>query len=374
MVVGSWLVRVLQDDPGYRASGVRTPLTLRLSVALLQTNARFGHADAQYRLGAAYANGRAVAHDLAMARRWYRRAAEQGHVAAQFELGELCAFSRPSEGPEAVRWWRAAAEQGHFEAQYRLADAYGRAWLTGVPLNPGEAVHWWQRMAASGSLEFKQRLAWAFSTGWGAPQDPEAAVRIWSRLAASGDVESTCQLGLAYAAGAGVARDSAQALRLWLRETDQQHRVMPDCWHALCRAYALGDGAPRDELEAARWCRRLAGDPILNGTIDQEALDNPAARSWVTVSLSRTRLKRRECGELLAELFPALLRRARAGESRAQYAVAVAYSTGRGVSYDRAEALRWYRRAAAQGDDGAQKVLAVEEANAAQSRRPVWLK
>ena len=72
---------------------------------------------------------------------WYRRAAEQGHSAAQYELarrlqypplllrpsdtnpdGELAPYE-PPEDAQAFRWFRTAAEQGHVGAQYSLGLA-----------------------------------------------------------------------------------------------------------------------------------------------------------------------------------------------------------------------------------------------------------
>ena len=44
-------------------------------------------AGAQFNLGVMYANGEGVLKDEAEAVRWYRLAAEQGHAAAQFNLG-----------------------------------------------------------------------------------------------------------------------------------------------------------------------------------------------------------------------------------------------------------------------------------------------
>jgi len=43
---------------------------------------------ANYNLAIAYAEGRAVARDSAIACTYYRRAAEQGHILAAFALGE----------------------------------------------------------------------------------------------------------------------------------------------------------------------------------------------------------------------------------------------------------------------------------------------
>lgn len=53
-----------------------------------------------------------------------RFAAERGHAPTQFTLGEIYADGRgvPKNEEEAVKWWRAAAEQGHVNAQKKLKE------------------------------------------------------------------------------------------------------------------------------------------------------------------------------------------------------------------------------------------------------------
>ena len=49
-----------------------------------------GDADAQFKLGWMYRNGRGVEADDAQAMQWYRKAAEQGHTHAKAALGSKC--------------------------------------------------------------------------------------------------------------------------------------------------------------------------------------------------------------------------------------------------------------------------------------------
>ncbi len=60
--------------------------------------------------------------------RWYRLAAEQGHVDAQFSLGMHYLEGHDAERnlAEARKWLEAAALQGHAEAQYQLANLLSR--------------------------------------------------------------------------------------------------------------------------------------------------------------------------------------------------------------------------------------------------------
>ena len=59
--------------------------------------------------------GTGVAKDKAEAVSWYRKAADQGHAVAQFNLGVCYAKGTDiaKDKAEAVSWYRKAADQGH---------------------------------------------------------------------------------------------------------------------------------------------------------------------------------------------------------------------------------------------------------------------
>ena len=95
-----------------------------------------------------YDDGTGVPQDNAEALRWYRRAVDQGHAAAQFNLGFMYAngVGVPQDDVEAVRLYRLAAEQGNASAQFNLGGMYavGR----GVPQDYVQA-HMWFNLVAS---------------------------------------------------------------------------------------------------------------------------------------------------------------------------------------------------------------------------------
>jgi len=84
--------------------------------------ARYGHAEAQYKLGWMLANGRGVPRDEILAAKWFSLAAEQGHEYAQ----RMLQFFRPSRhtphppclSPEVAEQQRRAAEPASSEPQY----------------------------------------------------------------------------------------------------------------------------------------------------------------------------------------------------------------------------------------------------------------
>ena len=109
-----------------------------------------------------YDNGRGVLEDDKEAVKWYRKAAEQGYAAAQFNLGNMYANGKgiPEDDKEAVKWYRKAAEQGDAAAQYNLGLMYsaGRGVLEDVVM----AYAWYNIAGANGNSiarENKSKLA-----------------------------------------------------------------------------------------------------------------------------------------------------------------------------------------------------------------------
>lgn len=81
-----------------------------------------GDADAQFNLGQAYKLGRGVPTDLVQAEGWYRRAAKQGHLQAEDNLG-LILFTA-NRRDEAMPFILRSAERGEPRAQYVLGTAH----------------------------------------------------------------------------------------------------------------------------------------------------------------------------------------------------------------------------------------------------------
>jgi TPR repeat protein len=99
--------------------------------------AQSGIAESQYELGMYYSSL-----DDSESAGWYRFAAEQGHLRAQYELGSMYAEGKgvPEDVTEAARLYRLAADQGHYRAQFRLGRMYEQG--NGVPEDPVSAYMW----------------------------------------------------------------------------------------------------------------------------------------------------------------------------------------------------------------------------------------
>lgn len=105
-----------------------------------------GDADAEFNLGQAYRLGRGVPINLAAAKTWFERAANQGHVDAETTLGLL--LFQNGDQAEGLKWLKKAADQGEPRAQL----VYGTALVNGdsVTQDPTLGYAYVSSAAASG--------------------------------------------------------------------------------------------------------------------------------------------------------------------------------------------------------------------------------
>jgi TPR repeat protein len=107
--------------------------------------ANAGDADAQFNLGQAYTLGRGVPVDIAVAEGWFRKAALQGHLAAQAKYG-LVLFDQGKRS-DAAPWLEKAALHGEPRAQLVLGTMLFNG--DGVAKDWPRAYAWMVRAAAA---------------------------------------------------------------------------------------------------------------------------------------------------------------------------------------------------------------------------------
>ena len=119
-----------------------------------QSKANQGDANSQFNLALLYENGAGIPRNTKQAAYWYTKAAEQGHVQAQYELGNEYLFSGDYEVPQdykqSVYWYTKAAEQGHILAQYKLGHMY--EYGDEGPQDYKQAFFWYTKAAEQGHV------------------------------------------------------------------------------------------------------------------------------------------------------------------------------------------------------------------------------
>jgi TPR repeat protein len=343
-----------------------------------------GFAPAQYNLGLMYGKGQGVPQDYAQAAKWFREAAEQGHASAQFSLGVVYA-NGPQDYVEAVKWWRLAAEQGHAKAQYNLGVMSGLAaeqglahaqYDLGVMYEKGqgvsqdyaEAVRWWRLAAEQGFARAQHNLGVMYADGQGVPQNYAEAVRWWRLAAEQGLAPAQYNLGLKYADGQGVPQDYAHAAKWWRPAAEQGHA---EAQYNLGVMSDNGLGVAKNYFEAARWYGKAAEQGLAEAQASLGALyiigqgvpqDYVQGHMWSVLAAAQGHAPARSYIDVPAKRMTPeqiakaqrLAREWKPKHSEAQYNLGSMYLEGQGVLEDYAEAAKWYRKAAKQGDAHAQ--------------------
>ncbi|KAF9977124.1 ATP-binding cassette, sub-B (MDR TAP), member 4 [Actinomortierella ambigua] len=224
-----------------------------------------GHAEAQYQLGECLNLGRAVSQNHAEAALWYLKAANQGNAAAQMALGWAYRYGRgvDQDDLKAVEWFCRAADQHHADAQFNLGMIL-REGGREIKQNKAEAASWFRKSAINGHVHGQYYLANMYHAGQGLEQcDVKAA--FWYHKAAEQGV-SAAQLSLArmYESGTGTVQSDVDAA-FWYRKAAQQGVV--DAQFRLGEAYEYGLGIEYSAAEAISWYQMAADQGHLQAKI-----------------------------------------------------------------------------------------------------------
>lgn len=211
-----------------------------------------GDPAAQWWLGTAYARGWGAKKDEAQAAQWFGQSARQGFADARQKLAELEApdwyalYQQESDQAKRMEYLKKAAQQGHAEAQYQLGHCYylGR----GVEEDEAQAVQWYRKAAEQGYAPALASLAYCYSEGHGVKKNPAEAARWFQKLARQDTPEAWYWLGDCYENGSVVEEDEAQAVRWYRKAAEQGYAQAQD---ELGRCYLFGYGLKADAVRAA---------------------------------------------------------------------------------------------------------------------------
>ncbi|MDR1111575.1 MAG: sel1 repeat family protein [Deltaproteobacteria bacterium] len=159
---------------------------------LIRSAAELGDAKARFFLGKFLEDGEGMAKNKAEAEKWYRLAAESGHVASQYIQG-MKHYGGARGNDLAIRWFRLAAGQGDHEAMRRLGDIFYDG--VGVPKDLAEAAKWYRLVARLGNTEIQYRLGLTLLEGEGLAHDREEALKWLSLAAGQGHQAALGKLG-----------------------------------------------------------------------------------------------------------------------------------------------------------------------------------
>ncbi|MCL2459301.1 MAG: sel1 repeat family protein [Desulfobulbus sp.] len=162
-----------------------------------------------------YAAGQGVVQNNAEAVKWYSKAAQQGDVRAQYNLGSMYAIGQGVERDyaEAIKWFRMAAEQGDANAQYRLGVSYDFGW--GVAQNNKEAMKWYRQAAEQGVAAAQYYLGVSYANGQGVERNTIEAVKWYARAADQGHEGAVKALEAMKSRTSSAAQQNTDSLELF---------------------------------------------------------------------------------------------------------------------------------------------------------------
>ena len=162
--------------------------------------------------------------DFAKAAEWYRKAADQGIVEAEYNLGVLYSNGQgvPKDQTEATHWFLKAVQQGDNNAANSLGDIYDNEG-PGSSQNFAEAEKWYRKAAESGVANAQFNLGVMYDIGQGVKQDFAEALKWYRKAADQGNAAALCNIAILYYNGQGVPVDRVQAHRYFLlaKELDE---------------------------------------------------------------------------------------------------------------------------------------------------------
>ena len=148
---------------------------------------------------------------------WINRAAEQGHVTAQYYLGSMYYDGKGVEQnlEKALYWTKKAAEQGHAVAQHALGNMYYDG--EGVEQNLENALYWTKKAAEQGHLPSQFNLGFSYLNS----EDFKRAAVWMTKTAEQGDATARFNLGLMHFYGDGVEKNFEKTV-YWMSKAAEQ--------------------------------------------------------------------------------------------------------------------------------------------------------
>ncbi len=178
--------------------------------------AKVGDEDAQVAVAMAYETGSETALDAAEAAKWYRQAALQGNIEAQFRLARIVghgAKGLKQDYPTAIKLYEAAAAKGHGPAMNALGLAYQNG--QGVAADPAKAAEWYRKAAETRLAEAENNLGILYLNGKGVARDLGEAFTLFERAANQGNGWGLNNLGGMHEMGWGTPKDRKKAIELY---------------------------------------------------------------------------------------------------------------------------------------------------------------
>jgi TPR repeat protein len=269
------------------SSSLCTVLPGSLGISDLRQLAASGAVEAQLALAKRYHRGDGIGQDLATARDWYKKAADQQCAEALYEYAQLCNEAAEECG-EAISLITQSAEQGFVRAQVYLVlgDLFNPVTTSSLTTEEMEV------RAEDGDTDAMLTLAVRYWTGRDAEMDVAWGSHWIDAAVDEGSVRAQLFSDFALYIATPDSGDG-EGVDLLKRAT-----MLGNDYAALwlARTYALGLGIPVDDEEAQKWL--LAAADLGN----KQALFKLALDDYIFTGCRRDEKKEEQLAKMAEEL------------------------------------------------------------------------
>jgi hypothetical protein len=388
----------------YLSGYVHTVQILDKPVEWYRKAAQQGSALAQAHLGQMLYTGTGVTRDYQESFKWFLAAAEQKDPVSQ---NALCTLYMEGSGVakdslKAFEWCKKSAVQSYPNGMFQL----GLMYLLGEGTKPNVAeASRLMNAAAKGTIGVQKRAEKSknaqmknqqtanqtlppVTIACSEPlcmhmsgykiQNFDKPVEWYRKAAEQGSASAQAQLGQMFYTGTGVTQSYQESFKWFLAAAEQND---PVAQNAICTLYMEGSGVAKDSVKGLEWCKKSAAHSYSNGIFqlglmylieegtklnipEAAQLIHEAAEKGSHGAQNMTENSKALCMQaqnainsinLVKNCFIA----ATAGDAIAQSEIGHLYYKGKFLEMNRAEAVKWFRRAAEQGEAGSQMMLGI---------------
>lgn len=219
-----------------------------------------GNRDAQYELAMLYEQGNCVPKRVDEAFKYYKMAADQGHIHALLQVGFLYEYGPgvDKDIKQAFKYYKLAAKKGEINGQRNVGLCYEEG--AGVARNLKKAAEWYQQAANNGLIGGKWQLGSCYEHGKGVDQDINKAIKLYEEVATTkNDFTQKAQYALALCYEKGKVSEVANQLQLafhWLKKAaDTGHT---EAQFKVAKCYENGKGVDKNLNESFKYNKILA--------------------------------------------------------------------------------------------------------------------
>jgi TPR repeat protein len=286
----------------------------------LLLKAKKGDAEAQYQ----YAQSILRDKKPTEAYKWYRKAAEQGHVLSQYKMGYLLSsgWGIKQDKKEAFSWYIKAAKQGYSPAQNQIGYMFYKGWATKI--DKKEAFKWYKKSADQNDAVGQMRIGKLYLRGEGVKKNTDEAIKWLKKSADQENVDAIKTIGYLYLRGKGVEKNICKGMRLLEKVAEQGSKLDRLIINDL---YLNGEGIDKNLNEAVEWFKKTIDSGDDNAKLDLATLyynqnDKKNAIKWFKETAVNTKTTKTK-------------------QAEAEYRLGKIYLEGDGTEKNEKEAIHW---------------------------------